>query len=244
MDFTVSNLITPAIILSVAAYIIRFYGKVISDQKPFSDDRDWDIELSGVMFFMIMFVPVASGFFSALKFGWLIPFAWIRITIIVLSSVWLSIIIDVLTEKIYKIKIPSIQNLVKSAKDSGIEIKNPGVIFWITNYYVIIWFFPFLYSYILTVEYQYQNIEQLFSAGILVFLNSFLIALFYSLRKNRPWRVDVIFINKRRSLFDVMLLKMNKDTVRIKKGDKVTIVNKDQVERIEIIPSKEGVKKD
>lgn len=47
-------------------------------------------------------------------------------------------------------------------------------------------------------------------------------------------QVDVILINRRRSILDATLLKVNKDNVRIKKAGKVFIINKDQIERIEI----------
>ncbi|MEA3449554.1 MAG: hypothetical protein U9Q85_01050 [Patescibacteria group bacterium] len=40
------QLIQPAILIAVAAILIRFFGKIISDQKPFSDDRNWEIELN------------------------------------------------------------------------------------------------------------------------------------------------------------------------------------------------------
>ncbi|MFA5742608.1 MAG: hypothetical protein WCX77_01195 [Candidatus Paceibacterota bacterium] len=248
MDFIASNLITPAIIISAAAYLTRFYGKVISDRKPFSDDRDWEIEFSGILFFITMLLSVVPGIFSALKIGWLFPFECPIIMIVFFSTLWLSISIDILIDKntykkIYDIKIPFIQNLFKSAKDDRTRLKEPNAKFWTINEYVILWFFPFLYTYILTIEYQSQNIERLFSAGLLVFLNSILIALFYSLRRNRPRKADIIFINRERSLFDVLLLKVNNDNVRIKQKEKVSIINKDQIERIELLPIKDNAKK-
>jgi hypothetical protein len=42
--------IAPTILISVVAFLSRFFGKIIADQRPFSDDRVWDIELSGIFF--------------------------------------------------------------------------------------------------------------------------------------------------------------------------------------------------
>jgi len=239
-----SNLITPAIIISVAAFLVRFYGKVISDQKPFTDDRNWEIELAGIGFFINMLIPVVSGIFGALNFTWFIPPHFLRASFVVISSAWLLIIIYVLTEKIYGIKIPFIQDLIKTAKNNQIEFKEPSPILKLIHYSAITYLFAFLYAYILILEYQSNNVEWFISTAALVFINFNLIALFYSLNRTRLPRVNLIFINNRRSIFDVMLLKVNKDNIRIKQGDNISIINKDQVERIEFIPPKEISKKD
>jgi hypothetical protein len=154
------------------------------------------------------------------------------------------IIIYVLTEKIYGIKIPFIQDLIKTAKNNQIEFKEPSPILKLIHYSAITYLFAFLYAYILILEYQSNNVEWFISTAALVFINFNLIALFYSLNRTRLPRVNLIFINNRRSIFDVMLLKVNKDNIRIKQGDNISIINKDQVERIEFIPPKEISKKD
>ncbi|MFA5746791.1 MAG: hypothetical protein WC926_01815 [Candidatus Paceibacterota bacterium] len=242
MEILASNLITPAIIISVAVFLVRFYGKVISDQKPFTDDRNWEIELAGIGFFVNMLIPVVSGIFGALNFTWFTPSHLFRASFIVISSAWLLIMIYALTEKIYGIKIPFIQDLIKSAKDNQIEFKEPSPILKLIHYSAITYLLPFLYAYILILEYQSNNVEWLISTAAIVFINFNLIALFYSLNRTRLPQVNLIFINNKRSIFDVTLLKVNKDNIRIKQGEKVSIVSKDQVERIEFLPLKESGK--
>lgn len=50
-----SLLINSAILLAVVAFLVRFFGKIISNEKPFSDDRKWEAEISGIVF-LIAFV--------------------------------------------------------------------------------------------------------------------------------------------------------------------------------------------
>lgn len=243
MEILVSNLITPAIIITATAFLVRFYGKVISDQKPFADDRNWEIELSGIMFFVNMIIPVASGVFGALKFGWLLPFHFLRSTILVASFLWLFILINVLLEKFYDTKIPFVQYLAKLAKDNELKFGEPNALLILAHRYLITFVLPFLYAYILILEYQSNNTNNFISAAIAVFINSIFIALFYSLKKTRLPQVDLIFVNNERSILDVTLLKVNKDNLRIKQGEKISIINKEQVERIEYLPLKESDKK-
>lgn len=79
------NLIPPAIAITVIAYLARFFGKVIEDQNPFSDDRKWAIELSGTMFM----VNMAWGFVGlgfALAHPWGIGSIWLHLIIVIILS--------------------------------------------------------------------------------------------------------------------------------------------------------------
>ena len=46
-----TSLIPPAIVVTFMVFCVKFFGKAVSDQKPFADDRDWQRELDGVNFF-------------------------------------------------------------------------------------------------------------------------------------------------------------------------------------------------
>jgi hypothetical protein len=97
-----------------------------------------------------------------------------------------------------------------------------------------LYFFTILFAYILTIEYRSNSFCWIVVIGSYIFINLIFVALVYSLKRTKLSQVDVILINRRRSILDATLLKVNKDNVRIKKAGKVFIINKDQIERIEI----------
>ena len=70
-----------------------------------------------------------------------------------------------------------------------------------------------------------------------------LLALNYSLRLvNRKSVVDIHFIDVSRGLLkDVMLLKVNEDNIRLRNEDKIIILNKSQVLKIEMKIPKEDL---
>ena len=45
------SIIPIAVVVSAIVFLVKFFGKVISDQTPFADDRKWLEEISGVKFF-------------------------------------------------------------------------------------------------------------------------------------------------------------------------------------------------
>jgi hypothetical protein len=85
MDFfSISNLITPAIIISLTVFLVHFFGKIIADAKPFADDRNWEIQLSGISFFInIIVIPSVIGFAIAWNLGNLVIFVhWVNLFLI------------------------------------------------------------------------------------------------------------------------------------------------------------------
>ncbi len=53
-----NNFITPAIFISLLVFLVRFLGRVVSDQKPFTDDRKWEVDVRGVFFVVNkIFIP-------------------------------------------------------------------------------------------------------------------------------------------------------------------------------------------
>jgi hypothetical protein len=87
------SLVPPAIIISAIAYLVHFFGKIISDQQPYTDDRDWYAEVSGVFFFLgtILFYGVL-GVLIALWLGDLYTGHWFRFFIVIICGGWLWII--------------------------------------------------------------------------------------------------------------------------------------------------------
>lgn len=97
-----------------------------------------------------------------------------------------------------------------------------------------LYLFTVLFAYILALEYNFNDFCWIIVIGSYIFINLIFIAFIYSLKRAKLFKVNVVMINNKRLILDATLLKINKDNVRIKKDGKVFIINKDQIENIEI----------
>ncbi len=103
------EVISPAIIFAVFAYLTNFFGKTMSDQKSFSDDRGWEIQLHGISFILQYIAPSSYlGFLIASHLGTLdTPFA-LRIFIVLTITIWVSFVNQEMGKKLYGLP-PSIK---------------------------------------------------------------------------------------------------------------------------------------
>ncbi len=240
MDFINSqllSLIPPAILISVLAYLVRFFGKIIADQKPFADDRGWEIEISGTGFFLVIIFDVVLGTAGALRFGDFGIGHLIRLIITTTLGLWLLIIETFFVEKIYQIKYPFIKELVKLATRGEIDFKGVSNKFLSINYSLAAGIIPIIFAYILTIEYKSGSLLWMILNGSQVFLGFILLALNYSLNKTRLPKIDIFFTNGKTPVRNAILLKYNKDNIRIKQKERVVIVNRDFVQKIELLPT-------
>jgi hypothetical protein len=232
------DLIPPTILLSVAVYLVRFFGKVISDQKPFSDDRGWEIEISGTFFFLIIIFDIVLGISGALNFGDFGIGHLIRLIIVIFLIIWLWIIGMFFTEKVYGVKLPQIQKLVEIITEKQGDFKGVSNKFLTINYYITLWFFPIIFVYILAIEYKSGSFFWAILIGSQILIGFILVALNYSLNKTRLPRIDIFFANGKNSIHNATLLKFNKDNIRIKQGEMIVVISRNYVQRIEFLPPK------
>ena len=226
------QLIGPAVLISVVGYLVHFFFFFISDQKPFADNRSWEIELSGINFFinLVMF-PGAIGFALAYYFGNFGAGSLIHFFLASVTGGWLLWLGALNAEKIYDTKIAGLRKLILPwADDKDFETikKDTAKV----GRYIPLWLFSILFIYILTLEYTAGNIIWLTIMLAVIFFNFLLLAFNYSLTLVKLPKVDIHFINSREPLIGSTLLKINDDNIRLRDGDKVIILNKSQVLKV------------
>ncbi len=230
------DLIPPVILVSALVYLIRFFGRVISDQKYYADDRDWDSEAAGIFFFLVIIFGVVLGLGAAFKFGDLGIGHLVKYIVIVLLDIWLFFTFLFTTEKFYKIRKKGIREYIQAITLGEIKIKEISDTFLKINQKITFWVFPIIFTYSAAIEIKSEsllwtilNISQILFGFVLLAIN-------YSMSKTRLPQIDIFFTNSRKPVRNVTLLKFNKDNIRTKQGEKVVIFNRNIVERIEILP--------
>jgi hypothetical protein len=221
-------LITPAVILGVIGYFARFFGKVIADQNPFFDERAWAVELGGFIFTLNLSIGVigvvAALNLSHLGFGWM---HWVNLIVTSLLLTIFSITNSQLFARFYRLK-PS------TFKKQGIGADFVAVVEFIglrTPHFLV----PIVLGYIGTVEYLSGSIIWTVISWTLIIFTLLNLATNSSLRKYQE-RVgtDIHFIDSSREpIRDALILKVNEGNIRIRVENKIMILNKDEVFKME-----------
>ena len=271
MDTTYQHLaeiLSPAIILGVLAYLTNFFGKAISDQKPFADDRSWEIQLQGVFFFVLTIIPAGFvGFIISSQIGTLgVPFS-MRAFLVLALVVWVTLVSQYFSQKLYglsslvkpeqkaafKEKLRDTFRKYGHSEDIADDIENVFAAIWrkfessITNREVPTLTVATFYMWMLIAEIQ-QYIAHTFSSAELarlIFLASLIFMGFFTLAFNKSLRmykklliVDIYPVGGGEPIRNASLLKVNDTNVRFLNGtDKLVIMSRDRVERIEALRS-------
>ncbi len=251
------TLLPPAIIISVVAYLVHFFGKIIADQWPYADDREWYAEISGIYFLLgnVIFSGIL-GVLLALWLGGLGIGHWWRIIIIVLLGVnhwWRFIAVIIcggylwaigclLADKVYGLKNPLIRYLLdlyaKDWKDTTADKLRDGILKF--DRWVPIWLFSIIFAYILTLEFRFESWGWLLIIGIEIFISLIFMALNYSLMRIRLPHVDIFFANGDAPIQNAILIKVSDDDIRVRKENQIVIVNRSQVKQIDFYPPEQG----
>lgn len=227
-------LITPAVILGVVGYFARFFGKIIADQSPFADEREWMIELSGFMFMLNLSTGVIGGIAALnlphLGFGWM---HWINFTIVSLIVVIFSITNSQLFAEFYHLK----ANVFKKEDVGADVIKTTHHIGQHIPHFLV----PIILGYIGTIEYLSGSVVWIVISWTLILFALLQLATNFSLRKfNERVGTDIYFIDdSRETIRDALILKVNEDNIRIRVQNKIMILNKSEVFKIEFSIPKE-----
>jgi MFS family permease len=230
---TLSGLLTPAVIIAALAYLVHLFGKIISDQKPFSDDRDWEIEFSGLFFFLNYIVaPGVVGYVAARYIGPLGAGHWIHFLLVSFLGGWILITTLFLLEKIYQIKLPDASLFKKAKKDPLLQKFLEAMVG--LNLLTPPWLLSIVFIYVGVLEYQSGNILWFIFIGATLLFNFMFMASNNTLRTNRPPKVDISLISNMEPMRDLILLKINNDNIRLRDGGKIIILNKAQVLKIDL----------
>ncbi len=224
-----AQILPPALALSFAAYLISFFGN-INDQKPFADSRKWDIELSGLTFSIELLWTGILAYGLATIWNFWVPNHFWDLAITGVIGALLFIANKSKGEEIYQIKLPD--PITFHTEDTKRFFAAYARIF---NSYVPSWPFAFVSLYILIGVFHQGNLWWFSAVAVQVFLNLIFLAINYSFRRTELPKVDIHFIDhKKDSLLGVLLIKVTDDSIRVRSGDTIFLVNRNQVLRIEI----------
>jgi len=224
-----SPFITPAILVTVVAFLIRFFGKAIADQRPFSDDRGWEIELSGLNFFIHFILVPGALAFGIIHYIGSFGGHWTNLAIVSVAGGLLMLSTIFLSQNKYQFK-SVVELKLQGEKLLGFQKFKD----WVTrtNFYIPLFVFSIIFCYVLIAEYKLSSLPWLVFIGASVFTSFLGLALNFSLRTGGLPIVDIYLIKRGKPIKDVMLLKVNDDNVRFRDGDRVIILNKDQILKI------------
>jgi hypothetical protein len=239
---SLSPWITPAIVLSIAAYFTHLFGKVIADQKAFADNRDWEIEFSGLWFLADFLLPPGIIAVETLLYfkdsilGWLaqiplyiapVTYHWVDFVIIFIIGSYCTVAAGILTRGKYDLPSPD-QATEKDATERIFNrVANMNAVFLQMLSMIIIFIFA--------LEVLSGSIFWISVFSVQIFSVLILIALNYSLVRNFFPIVDIHFKNKRKPLRGVTLFKVNDDNIKIRDAGKTSFLAKDEVLRWEIV---------
>ncbi len=231
------QLIPIAVIISIIVFLVRFFGKAISDQVPFADDRKWHEELSGIMFFsnyiLSPIILVGILYLRGFRF-WLFPKEDL---FIILISLVVFISLSITSRKSISFLKDSkftegnyLESLKKSFRNNKKDFGDSMI------YYRFL-FFPIVtlgIIYLLILFYRWESYYHLLISLIYLFFHLTSFAIFTSLLKRNIFVANIKFIDKSiKPINKCRILKVNNDNIRILVKSKVLIVNKDKVLQIE-----------
>lgn len=226
------KLIPPALAVSLLAYLANFFGKVITDQYPFADNREWHTQIMGSMFMLNVLFGSIIGIFFANTFPVGIGHWWGHAaTLVVFIFVGTALLFNTSRES------ARLFNYQKSIHEE-LDKKFGGLISWYVNIgkFLPPAIVPVIVSYLVTVEYLSGNLYWIAASFILGFYILFWSAFQYSLRKIKDIEpVTIYFIDKElESIQQARILKVNDDNIRIRVENTITILNKSEVLKIEM----------
>ncbi len=241
-----NNFITPAIFIALLVFLVRFFGRAVSDQKPLVDDRKWEADVQGVFFIVNkIFIPalVVMMYVQKKEYFWPLNNFWNNLinfnNPFVIQDLYLFIFFAIyfIIFTIFSFRLWSFAEM-KTKKDSKKiwkEIdwkqfyKEAAIKFFIRLIPIAI--IAFLYVVYLTKDWIYFTYSLL-----LAFVSFFGLAAVESLTKKNIVKVNIYFIDKKNSpVKSCRVVRENSDNIRILKNNKSLIINKSQILKIEKI---------
>lgn len=231
-----ANLITPAIAISVFVYLTHFFGKIIEDQNPFSDDRKWAIEINGVYFMINVLWGVALGVALAIYAPLGVGGAWLHLlTFLVLSFISGSLYMQsqYSSAKFFNFGKKDIEKVEKTTLEATKVLSNAGS-------YMGVGIVPVVLFYFGALEYLSGNTFWIIIFSSNIFFALMLLAMNFSLKRFMRGTgilpVNIYFIDSKRAILEgVRVLKVNEDNIRLRVENKILILNKSEVSKIEMV---------
>ncbi len=226
------KLIPPAIALSVLAYFVSFFGKVISDQQPFSDDRKWHAQLHGSVFVVNIIFGGLIGIWLAEKFSLIISNTWLFVTTFAVFSVISTALlfeVQYIGSHFFKYKRTILTDLDK--KYDGLFSFAAKVGKYLPQSIV-----PVVVFYFGAQVYSSGNFYMIAISMIMAFFIFLWSATKYSYKSVRDVALMNIYFKdvSIEPLISVQVLKINDDNIRIRTEDHIFLLNKNEVLKVEM----------
>jgi hypothetical protein len=225
------NLIPPAVGVAILAYLTRFFGKIITDQNPFADSREWEVELAGTNFMINLSIGVVGIAAALYWLPWNINTWWEHSIVLFILSLISGIFLlgnVALSGEFFKLGQEKVQKLTEDKRwihDIALKVGK----------YIPLIIPPIFLFYIATIEYLSGSILWIIVIWSIIFYTLIQMAYNFSLRKlKRRTGVDIYFTDNSESLKDVIILKVNPDNIRLRTHDHhVFIINKSLIAKID-----------
>lgn len=237
------KIIPIAAILSVAYFLVKFFGKAYSDQVPFVDNRSWHEEISGIFFFSGQVLSPAILVLLIYSKGWefwkLLKEDWILLGISILIFIS-SCIISKKSKVFFKeddFYEGNQASFLKKISKSNEDIKFDDGDKMILLRFIFLPLVTIILMYGISWLYELNAYYHLSSAVIYLFLYLTSFALLLSLIKRHIFKANIYFINStEEEIRDCRVIKVNDDNVKIRTSDgKFIIINKNSIFKIEFI---------
>jgi hypothetical protein len=236
----------PAIIIAITVFLVKFFGKVMSDQVPFADDRKWHEELSGITFFTNYILSPTIWVLIIYSRGW-------NFWLFHKEDIWLFIISLVTVVGLNLVVKQSLKFFVDNDFEDGdvheffkksFSTKDQANLSqgdWMVIIKHLIHRLLSIFILVMIIFfYKWETYYHLIVAILYLFIHLVGYALILSLKKRNILLADIYFINKKEGrIKDCRVLKINNDNVKISTGEKIVIINKSLISRIEFIKKKE-----
>lgn len=218
----ITALIPPAIIGAIIVFCIKFFGKVVSDQRPFADDRDWQRELDGISFFARNILSPIVGVFILQSKGYN-PFLFNRYD---LSLILLAIAVSVTQVFVIKRAHAFLKN-IKLDEDKITAYLKKSFLMLVSLGILILLFYLFA-----------KEMYFYFIAGSVYFVLHLISFAVYESLNTTNIVVSDIYFNDKTKMSKCRVMKINDDNVRVIKDDEIVILNKSMISKIEtLLPS-------
>ncbi len=226
------NLVPAAAIITALTYLTTFFGKVMEDQNPVVDDRKWSIELAGLMFMMSVGLGGFIGIMLAKSWSWGLDTNWLHFVMVVVFALLSA------SQYAHNFFEGSRVFNINSKKIKDIEKKNGE---WLKKYGAIsghlgINVLSIILFYFGTLEFLSKDVYWISFTCLATFFILIFAALNFSYKRLKGLvLVEIHFADKtQETILNARILKKNDDNIRLRADNKIIIVNKSLVSRIEM----------
>ncbi|HMO78142.1 MAG TPA: hypothetical protein PKA42_02520 [Candidatus Paceibacterota bacterium] len=225
------ELVPSALAVTLFLYLIHFFGKIIVDQIPYSDDRRWSIQLHGTIF-MVNMLAGGFGIWLAVHFPLGIGEGWLHFwSFVILGLIGGTLLCHTLVEssKLYSHRTKQIEKLNKMTDGFFLFYAKIGSRIGVGVLPIILFYFG-------TLEYFTESIPWMIFSFTFIFIIFVWSALGYSLRliKELP-QVNIYFADSNiQPLIGAKLIKVSDDTVRVRSSNTIILLNKNNIQKIEM----------